>query len=49
VLRQAPFIGRANPVLYLESIEGGHRTGATTVQRALTTALRYSYLWMMLG
>ncbi len=40
--------GMGYPVLYFENIEGGHGSGAVNTQRATTTALEYSYLWMML-
>jgi prolyl oligopeptidase len=36
-------------VYYYENTEGGHGGGANLNQRAYTTALEFSYLWMMLG
>jgi prolyl oligopeptidase len=36
-------------VYYYENTEGGHASGANLNQRAYTTALEFSYLWMMLG
>ncbi|MDX2435678.1 MAG: prolyl oligopeptidase family serine peptidase, partial [Acidobacteriota bacterium] len=35
-------------VYYYENTEGGHGGGANLNQRAYTTALEFSYLWMML-
>ncbi len=35
-------------VYYYENTEGGHAGGANLNQRAYTTALEFSYLWMML-
>jgi prolyl oligopeptidase len=45
----ARMIEQGHPVLYFENIEGGHAAGAVNAERALTNALQYSYLWMMLG
>ena len=36
-------------VYYYENTEGGHAGSSTNEQRAKTTALQYSYLWMKLG
>ncbi len=36
-------------VYYYENTEGGHGGGANLNQRAYTTALEFSYLWMMLA
>jgi prolyl oligopeptidase len=44
----AKMIDWGHPVLYFENIEGGHGSGSVNRQRALTTALEYSYLWAML-
>jgi prolyl oligopeptidase len=41
--------GMGNKVYYFENTEGGHAGSSTNEQRAKTTALQYSYLWMMLG
>jgi prolyl oligopeptidase len=38
-----------HPVLYFESLEGGHGSGVTNEQRAHLQALTYAYLWEQLG
>ena len=40
--------GMGHKVYYYENTEGGHAAAATNRQRALRTALSYSYLWMQL-
>lgn len=40
--------GMGYKVYYYENTEGGHAAAATNRQRALRTALSYSYLWMQL-
>jgi prolyl oligopeptidase len=40
--------GMGNKVYYFENTEGGHAGSSTNEQRAKTTALQYSYLWMKL-
>jgi prolyl oligopeptidase len=38
-----------HPVLYFESMEGGHGAGVTNEQRAHLQAVTYTYLWEQLG
>jgi prolyl oligopeptidase len=40
--------GMGHKVYYYENTEGGHAAAATNRQRALQTALIFSYLWMQL-
>jgi len=40
--------GMGHKAYYYENTEGGHAAAATNRQRALRTALSYSYLWMQL-
>jgi prolyl oligopeptidase len=44
----AKMLGLGYKVYYYENTEGGHAAAATNRQRALQTALIYSYLWMQL-
>jgi prolyl oligopeptidase len=44
----AKMAGMGHKVYYYENMEGGHAAAATNRQRALQTALIYSYLWMQL-
>jgi prolyl oligopeptidase len=44
----AKMTDQGHPVLYFENIEGGHGSGSVNAQRAMTSALEYSYLWKML-
>jgi prolyl oligopeptidase len=40
--------GLGHKVYYYENTEGGHAAASTNRQRALTNALTYAYLWMLL-
>jgi prolyl oligopeptidase len=44
----AKMLGLGHKVYYYENTEGGHAAAVTNRQRALQTALIYSYLWMQL-
>jgi prolyl oligopeptidase len=39
---------QGHPVYYFENTEGGHGSGAVNKQKAMVTALQWTYLWMML-
>ena len=42
-------LDQGHPILYYENTEGGHGSGVTPEQRARMSAIRYTYLHMMLG